>query len=85
MTVTSLTHLMREMYLTARRQTRTEPQTMPESRGLSQYRRELSWAEVSHMMVITGDSDTGDWRLEASLASPGAQTRPGLNIPTPTV
>lgn len=84
MTVTSLTHLMREMYLTARRQTRTEPQTMPESRGLSQYRRELSWAEVSHMMLITG-GDTGDWRLEASLASPGAQTRPGLNIPTPTV
>ena len=84
MTVTSLTHLMREMYLTARRQTRTEPQTMPESLGLSQYRRELSWAEVSHMMVITG-GDTGDWRLEASPASPGAQTRPGLNIPTPTV
>ena len=63
MTVTSLTHLMREMYLTARRQTRTEPQTMPESRGLSQYRRELSWPEVSHMMLITGGTlVTGDWR-----------------------
>ena len=63
MAVTSLTHLMREMYLTARRQTSTEPQTMPESLGLSQYRRELSWAEVSHMMVITGATlVTGDWR-----------------------
>ena len=30
------TDLMREMYLTARRQTRTEPQMMPESLGWSQ-------------------------------------------------
>ena len=36
------THLMREMYLTASRQTRTEPQMMPESLGWSQYRRELN-------------------------------------------
>ena len=34
-------YLMREMYLTARRQTRTDPQMMPESLGWSQYRREF--------------------------------------------
>ena len=36
-------HLMSEMYLTARRQTRRAPQTIPESRGLSQYTRERTW------------------------------------------
>ena len=45
------------------------------------FKRALSWAEVSHMLITGGD--TGDWRLEASLASPGAQTLPGLNIPAP--
>ena len=51
MTVTPLTHLMSEMYLTARRQTSTEPHTMPESLGLSQYIRELSWSGLSHMIT----------------------------------
>ena len=45
------TDLTREMYLTARRQTRTEPQMIPESLGLSQYRREFHWAELSHILV----------------------------------
>ena len=45
-------HLMREIYLTARRQTRTEPQMMPESLGLSQYRREFIWSGVSHILIV---------------------------------
>ena len=42
---------MREMYLTARRHTRTEPQMMPESLGFSQYSREFIWLELSHILV----------------------------------
>ena len=37
---TTKTNLMSEMYRTARRQTRREPHTIPESRGLSQYTSE---------------------------------------------
>ena len=44
-------YLMREMYLTARRQTRTDPQMMPESLGFSQYSREFIWLELSHILV----------------------------------
>ena len=45
---------MREMYLTARRQTSTEPHTMPESLGFSQYTRELIWSGLGHMLTRLG-------------------------------
>ena len=45
---------MREMYLTARRHTRTEPHTMPESLGFSQYSRELIWSGLGHMVTRLG-------------------------------
>ena len=49
----TVTHLMRLMYLTARRHTRTEPHTMPESRGFCQYSRAFIWSLEGHMMLVS--------------------------------
>jgi len=43
---------IREMYLTARRQTRTEPKAMPVSLGFSQKMRELTTSLDSHMTAL---------------------------------
>ena len=54
---------MREMYRTARRQTRRDPQTIPESLGLSQYTRERTLGLESTMLVL-GES----WLTRGSIA-----------------
>ena len=72
------THLIREMYRTARRHTRTEPHTMPESRGFSQYSRELIWSELGHMVTRLGMSH---WMCLYSCMTPGS---PGLGVTVTT-
>ena len=73
------THLIREMYRTARRHTRTEPHTMPESRGFSQYSRELIWSELGHMVTRLGMSH---WMCLYSCMTPGS---PGLGVTVTTL
>ena len=42
---------MSEIYLTARRQTKIDPQAMPESLGFSQYSRESIWSGLNHILM----------------------------------
>ena len=67
------------MYRTARRHTRTEPHTMPESRGFSQYSRELIWSELGHMLTRLG---TSHWMCLYSCMTPGS---PGLGVTVTTL
>lgn len=76
------THLIREMYRTARRHTRTEPHTMPESRGFSQYSKELIWSELGHMVTRLGMSHWMCLYSVCAVVTPGS---PGLGVRVTTL